>query len=592
MKQVAIVGTQGVPASYGGFETLVENIIGDNCPPDIQYTVFCSSKDIPNGKKRYKGCRLKYIPLHANGIQSIPYDIWSLCKVIQGYDTILVLGTSGCSCLPIFRLLCRTRLIVNIDGLEHRRAKWGRMARWILRFSEAMAVRFADVVIADNKGIQDYVYETYHKKAALIAYGGNHSNRGFANALIRKNDRTETDNSTVFYFNIVIGIIVYAIVWMLAPYIANFYNMPLLDKVMKVTALTIPFYSLSIVQQAILTINIDFKSQAKISVISAFLSGVIGVILAYNEAGVWSLSIQMISAAFFRMLLLWWYIKWLPTKSFSKRSFEELFSFGSKLLLANIVVTVGNNITTLIIGKKFAQKQLGFYNRAEQIGYFPATNLTAILQRVTFPVFSQMQDSPITLRNSYLKTIQVTSLLTFFIMGSLFILAEPLIIALLTSKWSSSIKLLQILITSIMWWPFFALNVNILQVVGQSKQVLIIECIKASINIFAIFMASLISIEAVCITLSLTAFLNSFIYAHFTKKSINVSWGGQIKIMLPHILSAIVAGTISFIAYNYITNMWLKIMLGGCLYTLLYVGIAYVIDKSSFMTIYNSLKKQ
>lgn len=122
---------------------------------------------------------------------------------------------------------------------------------------------------------------------------------GFANALIRKNDRTETDNSTVFYFNIVIGIIVYVIVWILAPYIANFYNMPLLDKVMKVTALTIPFYSLSIVQQAILTINIDFKSQAKISVISAFLSGVIGVILAYNEAGIWSLSIQMISAAFF-----------------------------------------------------------------------------------------------------------------------------------------------------------------------------------------------------------------------------------------------------------------------------------------------------
>ena len=164
----------------------------------------------------------------------------------------------------------------------------------------------------------------------------------------------------------------------------------------------------------------------------------------------------MISAAFFRMLLLWWYIKWLPTKSFSKRSFKELFSFGSKLLLANIVVTVGNNITTLIIGKNFAQKQLGFYNRAEQIGYFPATNLTAILQRVTFPVFSQIQDSPIMLRNSYLKTIQVTSLLTFFIMGLLFILAEPLIIVLLTSKWSSSIGLLQILITSIMLVAFSA----------------------------------------------------------------------------------------------------------------------------------------
>ena len=176
-------------------------------------------------------------------------------------------------------------------------------------------------------------------------------------------------------------------------------------------------------------------------------------------------------------------------------------------------------------------------------------------------------------------------------MGSLFILAEPLIIAF----YFQMVFFYQIIADIDYQYyvvAFFALNVNILQVVGQSKQVLIIECIKASINIFAIFMASLISIEAVCITLSLTAFLNSFIYAHFTKKSINVSWGGQIKIMLPHILSAIVAGTISFIAYNYITNMWLKIMLGGCLYTLLYVGIAYVIDKSSFMTIYNSLKKQ
>jgi glycosyltransferase involved in cell wall biosynthesis len=136
--------------------------------------------------KEYKGCRLKYIPLHANGIQSIPYDIWSLSKAVRGYDAILVLGISGCSCLPLFRLFCRTRLIVNIDGLEHRRAKWGRMARWILRFSEAMAVRYADAIIADNKGIQDYVSETYHKQATLIAYGGDHVYRQVPTAIQEK----------------------------------------------------------------------------------------------------------------------------------------------------------------------------------------------------------------------------------------------------------------------------------------------------------------------------------------------------------------------------------------------------------------------
>lgn len=176
MKKVAIVGTQGVPASYGGFETLVENIIGDNCSKNIDYTVFCSSKDMnkcahPNS---YKGAHLKYIPLHANGMQSIPYDMISLIRVMYGYDVIVVLGVSGCLFLPIFRLFCRKKLVINIDGLEHRREKWGKMARWVLRTSEKMAVKYADVIIADNKGIQDYVTQTYNKPSVLIAYGGNH----------------------------------------------------------------------------------------------------------------------------------------------------------------------------------------------------------------------------------------------------------------------------------------------------------------------------------------------------------------------------------------------------------------------------------
>ncbi len=176
IKKVAILGTQGVPARYGGFETLVENIIGGNCSSNVQYTVFCSSKDLSKEKNpsTYKGAILKYIPLHANGMESIPYDIISLLRVIKGYDVILVLGVSGCLFLPFFRLFCHKRLIINIDGLEHRRAKWGKIARWVLRTSEKMAVKYADVIIADNKGIQDYIKETYNKESKLIAYGGNH----------------------------------------------------------------------------------------------------------------------------------------------------------------------------------------------------------------------------------------------------------------------------------------------------------------------------------------------------------------------------------------------------------------------------------
>lgn len=175
MKRVAIIGTQGIPANYGGFETLVENIIGDNCSGDIQYTVFCSSKDMPSKIKEHKGARLKYVPLRANGVQSIPYDILSMMRSIRGYDTILILGVSGCIFLPVFKLFCRKKVIVNIDGLEYRRAKWKGWVKKFLKFSEKCAVRFANVIITDNKGIQDYVKQEYRKDTTLIAYGGDHA---------------------------------------------------------------------------------------------------------------------------------------------------------------------------------------------------------------------------------------------------------------------------------------------------------------------------------------------------------------------------------------------------------------------------------
>ena len=174
MKKVAIIGIQGVPAKYGGFESLVENIIGENCADDVKYTVFCSATDMPERLESYKGCELKYVPLSANGAQSVVYDIVSMCRALKGYDVLLVLGVSGCLFLPIVELFSKSKVVVNIDGLEHRRKKWGSMARCFLRLSEWMAVRCADVVVADNKGIEEYVVERYGKKPELIAYGGDH----------------------------------------------------------------------------------------------------------------------------------------------------------------------------------------------------------------------------------------------------------------------------------------------------------------------------------------------------------------------------------------------------------------------------------
>ncbi len=170
-RRVAIVGTQGVPANYGGFESLVENLIDSD---NMEYTVFCSSKDMQSRMDTYKGAKLKYIPLKANGVQSIPYDMLSLISALWGYDVVLILGVSGAIFLPIFRLFSRAKVVTNVDGLEHRRAKWGRMARWFLKLSERIAVRFSHTIIADNQGIVDYLKEEYGADSELIAYGGDH----------------------------------------------------------------------------------------------------------------------------------------------------------------------------------------------------------------------------------------------------------------------------------------------------------------------------------------------------------------------------------------------------------------------------------
>ena len=190
---ISIIGTVGVPACYGGFETLVDNLLDENeC--DQLITVYCSSKSYNNRPKKYKNAVLKYIPLNANGAQSVFYDIWSLFHAVyKRTDTILLLGVSGAICLPFIRLFSKAKIVTNIDGLEWRRDKWGELAKRFLKFSEKIAVRYSDVVVADNKSIADYVIEEYGIEAEVIAYGGDHaviadlklSDEGYALALCR-----------------------------------------------------------------------------------------------------------------------------------------------------------------------------------------------------------------------------------------------------------------------------------------------------------------------------------------------------------------------------------------------------------------------
>ena len=356
---------------------------------------------------------------------------------------------------------------------------------------------------------------------------------GFSNALIRKQNRTEADFSTVFYFNIAVGLFFYLLLFFTSPYIAAFYNAPVLVSLTKVVALNIFINSLTIVQRAKFTINVDFKTQAKASFLAIIISGTIGIGMAYKGYGVWALAVQSVVNGIINMIALWIYSHWVPKKIFSVSSFNELFSYGSKLLAAGLIDTVYKNMYLVIIGKKFSSIDLGYYTKAGNFASFPSSNITGILQRVTFPVLSSIQDDDKKLKETYRKLLRLSAFVVFPLMIGLLAVSKPLIISLLTDKWSGAVLLLQILCLSQMWYPIHAINLNLLQVKGRSDLFLRLEIIKKIIGVSILLITIPLGVTAMCSGLIVSSLIALIINTHYTGKLIQVGFWVQMKDLLP-----------------------------------------------------------
>lgn len=367
---------------------------------------------------------------------------------------------------------------------------------------------------------------------------------GFANAIIRKLDRTEKDMATMFFFNIGMSIVCYAILFFTAPFIASFYNMPELTLVLRVLALRLIVQSFSTVQVTNLTIKIDFKKQAKISLASAIISGIIGIGFAYKGYGVWSLVIQALFSSAFSSILYWVVVRWHPQYFFSKESFKNLFSYGSKLLISGLLDTTLKNLYSLVIGKFYTAAQLGSYSKAERFAQFPSSNLTAILQRVSFPVLSSLQKEPERLRNNYLKFLNLATFLVFPLMTGLLALTKPLTYLLLTEKWSGIIILLQILCLAMMWYPVHAINLNILQVLGRSDLFLKLDIIKQTISVVILCATLPFGITALCLGKVIDSWISIVINTYYSGKLMKAGFFIQMKFMFPIFLNSLIMGAL------------------------------------------------
>ena len=353
--------------------------------------------------------------------------------------------------------------------------KWNALGQF-----SAYAIQFVlGVVIARLLDPADY--GVIGMLAIFMAIAQWFVNSGFGNALIRKSDRTEVDCSTAFYFNVAVAILLYGVLFVSAPAIAAFYNTPLLTAVVRVYSLTLIIGSLGIVPRALRSVAVDFKTQAYASVISVIVSGLVGLYLAFSGYGVWALVWQSIIGSCVSVAVIWVLARWRPLWAYSWESFRSMFSYGSRLLASGLLHTVYTHASSILIGKFYTPAELGNYDRGNSIAALPSLRLSTVFNSVTFPILSKVQDDDERLKNVYHKYVAMTSLVIFFVMTLLAVVARPLVLLLLTEKWLGAVPFLQVFCFAFMFDSICRLNNNMMYVKGWSGMFLKLEIIKKAV---------------------------------------------------------------------------------------------------------------
>ena len=393
---------------------------------------------------------------------------------------------------------------------------------------------------------------------------------GFGTALIRKNNRIEVDFTTVFIFNIAVSLFFYGLLFIIAPWVAAFFKQPILTSILRVQSLCVVFGGFMAVLDAKLTIDLNFKVIAQRSVTSSIISGCVGIILAYLGFGVWALVFQAITLSFVNMVFVWIYCKWKPRLIFSLTSFKELFAFGSKLLTAAMLNTVYRSLTPLAIGRVYTTSDLGFYNRGSEFARLPNEVCLNVLEKVTFPIFAKLQDDQNHLINVYRKYIKITSMFLIFFSLLLAALAKPVILLLLTEKWTDSIVYLQLFCFAVMFNHINTINLSLLKVNGRSDLFLKLEVIKKVVATLILFAAIPFGVLAICISKIIYDQVAIIINTYYSGKLFGMGYISQIKDFIGYFFLSILACLPSYLISMTGLHFLLQITLGVFLSVIIY----------------------
>lgn len=413
---------------------------------------------------------------------------------------------------------------------------------------------------------------------------------GFATALIQKKDADDLDFSTVFYFNIVSCLVLYFIIFFLAPYIAAFYNMPELVSVIRVISLVIVISGVKNVQQAYVSRNMLFKRFFFSTLGGTIGAAVIGIIFAYIGLGIWALVAQMLFNALVDTLILWITVKWRPIKVFSFERLKDLFSFGWKMLAANLVATINGQIRQLIIGKMYSSKELAFYNRGRQFPDLIVANINTSIDSVLFPALSNEQDNYARVRDMTRRSIKVSTFVMAPLMIGLFVCAESFVSIILTDKWLPCVPFLRVFCITFLFYPIHTANLNAIKATGRSNVLLRLEIIKDLFSIAILFLTMKFGTMIIAYGMLICSVFSQIVNAWPNRKTLRYMYKDQLLDLAPNVSTAIIMGIlvycIKFLNLSAGITLIIQIMTGA----ILYIVISFVAKNESFMYLISIIK--
>lgn len=409
---------------------------------------------------------------------------------------------------------------------------------------------------------------------------------GFSNAIIRKKEATNEDYNTMFITNMVVSIVLYALLYFSAPLISSFFQMEL-TFIVRVIGLVLIINGLSLTQQTNLTKKIDFKTKTKASIVSAILSGVIGIVMAYTGFGVWALVAQLLSKQTVYTIVLWILNRWMPNFHFNVESFKYMWGFGWKLLVSGLLDRIWAQMYQVIVGKFYSPAILGQYTRGREYANIFSANITSIVQRVTYPVLAEVQDEKERMVSAYRKVIKVTMFVTCVCMISLGAVAEPLIYCLIGEKWHQAATFLPLICISMSLYPLHAINLNMLQVQGRSDIYLYLEIFKKIIAIGPLCIGIFFDIYWMLIGSIVTGLICFFLNTYYTGKKLGYSSWKQLKDVAPSYgVALVIALAVYFLKYLPLSH-WIVLPMQIILGILVFFAVCETIKLSEYIEIKN-----